>query len=59
MAVQTFHSVHPGTMSVACDQCGCLVAGTDRDRTLHGEWHEAQVASVEEIVDLRVEALAS
>lgn len=42
----TYHSFHPGTLSVACDSCGCLVAGTDRDKVLHGDWHEKQAAQV-------------
>lgn len=50
----TFHSFHPGTLSVACDSCGAMVASTDRDKTLHGEWHEANEAKLHEVVvDLR------
>lgn len=52
MTATTFHSIHPGTLLLACDECGCGVAATEHDRALHAEFHAKDAV----VVDLAVEA---
>lgn len=52
----TFHSIHDGLL-VACDDCGCAVSSTDRDRALHARWHESQLDE-SNVVDLTREHVA-
>lgn len=62
MTTATFHSIHPGTHVVACDECGCTVAATERDKLLHADWHTARDARVIDLtreVALEIVAKAS
>src|SRR5689334_10085127 len=50
MAV-SFHSVQPTSApTLACDECGCVVDGSERGRSAHERWHAGRD---EIVVDLR------
>lgn len=41
---------------VACDECGCAVSTSERDRTLHADWHDARDAVIrKQVIDLTME----
>lgn len=53
---------HPASgRSLTCDQCGCVVDASERDRALHQEWHNrnAEVIDLTGRVALELDRLAS
>lgn len=45
----TFHASSGRLLT--CEQCGCVVDGSERDRALHQEWHRQSA----EVIDLTAE----